>query len=197
MFTGIVTAQGRLAALAGDGQRLELTIEAPFGDLEVGESVAVQGACLTVTRIETGSFTVQAVVTTRERTTIADWRVGDTVNLERPLAVGDRFGGHLVQGHVDGVGEVVAVRDHDDARLVDIRVTSEIDLSCVIHGSIAVDGVSLTISEMPAAGVVQVALIPYTRAHTTLGSLRVGSRVHLEGDLIGKYVAKLIEARGG
>ena len=196
MFTGIVTSQGRLTAVEGDGRRLRLKVEGSYPDLQIGESVAVQGACLTVTEVEQTVFTVEAIATTRDRTTIGDWQVGDRVNLERALTVGDRLGGHLVQGHVDGVGEVLDVRDRDDALLVDIRVPPEIEPTCVAHGSITVDGVSLTISEMPARGVVQVALIPYTREHTTLGRLESGSRVHLEGDLIGKFVARLMETRG-
>jgi len=195
MFTGIVTAQGRLAAVVGDGERLALKVEAPFADLEVGESVAVQGACLTVTEVDGGGFTVEAIVTTRDRTTIGEWRVGEALNLERAMALGDRLGGHLVQGHVDGVGEVLAVQERDDALLVDIRVPPEVEPTCVTHGSIAVDGVSLTISELPSPSVVQVALIPFTRDHTTLGALRVGSRVHIEGDMIGKFVAKLMGTR--
>ncbi len=195
MFTGIVTAQGRLAAVVGDGERLALKVEAPFADLEVGESVAVQGACLTVTEVDGGGFTVEAIVTTRDRTTICEWRVGEALNLERAMALGDRLGGHLVQGHVDGVGEVLAVQERDDALLVDIRVPPEVEPTCVTHGSIAVDGVSLTISELPSPSVVQVALIPFTRDHTTLGALRVGSRVHIEGDMIGKFVAKLMGTR--
>lgn len=195
MFTGIVTAVGRVRSRESTGADLRLTIEAPFTGLELGESIAVNGACLTVVDRGDGWFAVDAVATTRARTTLGETAVGRRVNLERALALGERLGGHLVQGHVDGVGDVIGVAERDDVALVNIRVPPEIDQISVPHGSITVDGVSMTVNALPEAGVVQISLIPYTREHTTLGALAPGDRVHLEGDLIGKFVRRLVEAR--
>lgn len=195
MFTGIVTARGRVAQVSRGNGRLTLAIEAPYADLAPGESVAVNGACLTVAEREPGRFTVDVVVTTRGRTRLADLQVGNEVNLERALALSDRLGGHLVQGHVDGLGEVVAVREEADALILDLRVPADVAEVTVLHGSITVDGVSLTVNALPGPSRVEVALVPYTREHTTLGKLEVGDRVHLEGDLIGKYVKQMVEGR--
>jgi riboflavin synthase len=119
--------------------------------------------------------------------------VGDEVNLERAMVVGDRFGGHIVQGHVDGVGTVRTVETVDDAVIVDIDVPDEVAELCVPHGSITVNGVSLTVNEMTAPSVLQVSLIPFTLDNTTLGALRAGDEVHLEADIIGKYVRELLD----
>jgi riboflavin synthase len=196
MFTGIVTARGRVAQVSRANGRLRLAIEAPYPDLAPGESVAVNGACLTVAERQPGRFTVDVIVTTRGRTRLGDLREGDAVNLERALALGDRLGGHLVQGHVDGVGEVVVVREEADALILDLRIPDDVAEVTVLHGSITVDGVSLTVSALPGPSRVEVALVPYTRQHTTLGTLAAGDRVHVEGDLIGKFVRQLIAARG-
>ena len=137
-------------------------------------------------------FSVAAVVTTLGRTRVAEWQAGTRVNLERALRAGDRLGGHLVQGHVDDTGTVVAARTEGDPRLVDIRVSRELAELMVPHGSVAIDGVSLTVNDMPAADVVQVSLIDYTVRHTTLGLLVPGQRVHVEADVIGKYVQRIM-----
>ena len=192
MFSGIVTARGRVVAAERAGDRLTLSIGSPYRDLVAGESIAVSGACLTVVEASDGCFTVDVITTTRSRTRLADLRAGDEVNLERSLSVGDRLGGHFVQGHVDGLGTVVAVQKLQDALLVDIDVPPELAEVTVVHGSIAVDGVSLTVNSVPGPGRVQVALIPFTREQTTLGRLKVGDRVHLEGDMIGKFVRQLV-----
>lgn len=193
MFSGIVTARGQIAAAKRTGDRLKLSIRSPYADLTAGESVAVSGACLTVVETGGGCFAVEVVTTTRGRTRLADLREGDEVNLERALSLGDRLGGHLVQGHVDGLGTVVALRQSEDAVLVDIEVPPEVAEVTVLHGSIAVDGVSLTVNAAPTSGRIQVALIPFTLEHTTLGSLEPGDRVHLEGDMIGKFVRQLVK----
>jgi len=159
--------------------------------LKKGESIAVNGACLTVEKVAKGSFTVHAVQTTLGRTLIGEWQKGGTVNLERAVRAADLMGGHIVQGHVDGVGAVQRIADADDAVLVDIRVPREVEETTVRHGAITVDGVSLTVNELPSAGVVQVSLVPFTRAHTTLGRLKQGDRVHVEADVLGKYVRQL------
>ena len=196
MFTGIVTGLGSVASVEARDDRLKLTIEAPYEDLSLGESIAVNGACLTVMDTGPGTFVVEAVATTRQRTTLADLQVGSAVNLERAVAVGDRMGGHFVQGHVDAVAEVVGSRRQADAVLLDVRVPDSVYAVTVLHGSIAFDGVSLTVNALPAPGVVQVSIIPYTAEHTTLGSLQVGDRVHVESDMLGKFVQRLLESGG-
>lgn len=196
MFTGMVTAVGTVrSARAADGGRT-LVIRAPFRGLALGESIAVDGACLTVTRRLQGAFEVHVVATSLERTTLGAFRIGRRVNLERALRASDRLGGHLVQGHVDGVGTIRRIRQHDDARLLDIAVSAAVARVTVPLGSITVDGVSLTVNALRSRGVVQVSLIPYTLQHTTLGDRRVGDRVQLEGDTIGKYVAAWLSRRG-
>jgi riboflavin synthase len=154
--------------------------------------VAVNGACLTVRECSAGWFTAAAVGTTLERTTMGEWHVGRRVNLERALRVGDRLGGHLVQGHVDGVARVAQVQQQGDARLVDLTLPEGLAELVVLHGSVAVDGVSLTVNALPAPGVVQLALIEYTLRHTTLADLAAGARVHVEADMVGKYVQQLV-----
>jgi riboflavin synthase len=197
MFTGIVTAVGRIDSVSpnggsgkGDGGRV-LRIRAPYRGLKRGESIAVNGACLTIEKVAKGSFTVHAVKTTLGRTLIGAWQKGGTVNLERAVRAADLMGGHIVQGHVDGVGTVQRIADADDAVVADIRVPREVEETTVLHGAITVDGVSLTVNELPSAGVVQVSLVPFTREHTTLGTLKQGDRVHVEADVLGKYVRQL------
>jgi riboflavin synthase len=196
MFTGIVTAVGRVARGASVDGGLELTIETPYPDLGSGECVAVDGACLTVQQRAGGEFTAHIIRTSLDRTNFATYNVDRRVNLERALQLGDRLGGHLVQGHVDGVGTVERVAERDDARLLDLRVPPEVARVSVPLGSITVDGVSLTVNAIPAPGVIQISLIPFTLQHTTLAERRLGDRVHLEADTIGKYVAELLRARG-
>jgi riboflavin synthase len=195
MFTGIVTAVGRIVDAAPSEGGLELRIECPFADLEPGESVAVDGACLTVERVAPGSFTAHVIRTSLDRTAFGLDAGGRRVNLERALRVGDRLGGHLVQGHVDGVGTVASITDRDDARVLDIEVPAAVAAVSIPLGSVTVDGVSLTVNAVPAPGVVQVSLIPFTLQHTTLGERRPGDRVHLEGDTIGKYVREMLGER--
>jgi len=173
-------------------ERLALTIRSPYDDLATGDSVAVNGACLTVVECSDGAFRVDVIVTTRGRTCLEALRAGDVVNLERALAVGDRLGGHFVQGHVDGLGEVVGLRRDEDAWLMDVRLPPELAELSIPHGSIAVDGVSLTISDMLGPDTVRIGLIPYTMQHTTLGGRQVGDRVQIEADMLGKYVRQLV-----
>jgi riboflavin synthase len=195
MFTGIITAVGTVQHTRHTAGGIELTIACPFSDLELGESIAVDGACLTVHVIHPGGFTVHVVRTSLERTRLGDYAGERRVNLERALRMGDRLGGHLVQGHVDGVGEVVQVVEQPHARLLDIKAPDEVARVSVPLGSITVDGVSLTVNAIPGPRVIQISLIPFTLQHTTLGERRAGDRVHLEADTIGKYVAALMEER--
>jgi riboflavin synthase len=197
MFTGIVSAIGRVATVSRNGGKgkaehgLVLTIRAPFKGVKQGESIAVNGACLTVERVVKGGFTVHVIETTEGRTLFGEYAVGRRVNLERALRAADRLGGHFVQGHVDGVAVVERAGRQSDAWLYDLRVPDTVREVSVPRGAITVDGVSLTINELPGPDVVQISLIPFTREHTTLGTLRAGDRVHVEGDVLGKYVRHL------
>jgi len=190
MFTGIVDAVGRIDAVHVNNG-VELRVKASYRGVKKGESIALNGACLTVEKVLKGAFTVHAVQTTLGRTLIGEWKKGRSVNLERALRVDDRFGGHFVQGHVDGVGTVEGVAEVDDAMLVDIRVPPEVAETTVLHGAITVDGVSLTVNALAEGDIVQVSLVPFTREHTTLGKLASGDRVHVEADVLGKYVRQL------
>jgi riboflavin synthase len=192
MFTGLIDDIGTIERVSDTDAGRELRVRCRYADLADGESIALNGVCLTVREHAPEWFTTAAVVTTLGRTVVGDWRVGTRVNLERALRLGDRLGGHLVQGHVDGVGSVLSVADVADAKLVDVRVPDELMELMVPHGSIAVDGVSLTVNELPAPGVVQLSLIEYTLRHTALGDLAPGSRVHIEADVVGKHVQRLL-----
>jgi len=192
MFTGLIEQIGEIDDVRQTDAGRELRIHAPFTDLTAGESIAVNGACLTVRGLGPGWFDAAAVMTTLERTAIGDWKKGTRVNLERALRPGDRLGGHIVQGHVDCVG-MVAARDQDgDALLIDVSVPASVENLMVLHGSVAVDGVSLTVNELKPGGF-QLSIIEYTLRHTTLGELREGSRVHVEADVVAKHVRRLLE----
>ena len=197
MFSGIVEAVGRIEAVeeVRNGRRFRLS--APFaGELGEGDSVAVEGVCLTATAVDPSGFEVEAIATTLSRTTLGRLEPGAGVNLERALALGDRLGGHLVQGHVDAVGEVVAVEREGEHVLLDVRLPDVVEEVTVLHGSIAMAGVSLTVNAMPSPEVAQVALIPYTWDHTTLRDLRPGDGVNLEGDMLGRFVVDYMKKRG-
>ena len=199
MFTGIVSAVGRIGTVSRNGGRgtgdegrgLTLTIRAPYKGLKKGESIAVNGACLTVERVVPGGFRVHVIETTEGRTLLGEYAVGRRVNLERAVRALDRLGGHIVQGHVDGVAVVERAEPRGDAWVCDLRVPVAVREVSIPHGSITIDGVSMTINGLPAPELVQISLIPFTRAHTTLGGLQAGDRVHVEGDVLGKYVRQL------
>ena len=188
MFTGIITAVGSVTQVRQPADGLELTLATPWSDLEPGESIAVDGACLTVADMTGSACTVHVVATSLDRTLFRSYRTGRRVNLERALRAGDRLGGHLVQGHVDGAGVIDSVRQREDARLLRIRVPQAVADVAIPLGSITVDGVSLTVDAVPSPGIVQVSLIPFTLQHTTLAERSTGDQVHLEGDTVGKYV---------
>jgi riboflavin synthase len=192
MFTGLIEQVGEVENVRQSSAGRELRIRAPFDDLTSGESIAVNGACLTVREFGAGWFEAAAVTTTLERTAIGDWKKGTRVNLERALRAGDRLGGHIVQGHVDCVGFVAAVERSGDAVLIDLALPSAVEPLFVLHGSITVDGVSLTVNELKPGGL-QLSLIEYTLRHTTLGDLKPGARVHVEADVIAKHVRRLLE----
>jgi riboflavin synthase len=195
MFTGIITEVGSIARAHHDADGLELTIRSRYSDLQLGESIAVDGACLTVQKLSDGTFQAHVISTSLDRTRFADYVPGQRVNLERALRLGDRLGGHLVQGHVDGLGSVETVTEREDARLLNIRVPPPVGRTSVPQGSITVDGVSLTVNAKLEPELIQISLIPFTLQHTTLGERRAGDRVHLEADTIGKYVEALWENR--
>lgn len=190
MFTGLVTAIGTVVHATRNGDHLRLDIAAPYPDLVPGESIAVRGACLTVVHADPGQFTVDVVATSLARTDFAALAPGDPVNLERALRVGDRMGGHWVQGHVDAVGEVVAVAGDGHLRQLRIRLPADVAALSIPLGSLTVDGVSLTLNAVDD-DTVEVALVPFTLQHTTLGRLAVGDRVHLEGDPVAKHLRAL------
>lgn len=190
MFTGLIEDVGIVESVGRTSSGHTLEIRSAFSDLNDGESIAVNGACLTVLENSDGRFTVAAIVTTLDRTAIADWSAGKRVNLERAMRADGRFGGHIVQGHVDAVGSVVATQQAEDALLVDIDIPESLMDWLVPHGSVAIDGVSLTVNTI-TANRLQVSLIEYTLKHSALGDLVRGSRVHVETDVIGKYVRRL------
>jgi riboflavin synthase len=205
MFTGIVEELGRVRAiaLADGGARVEITCTAVLGDAVIGDSIAVNGCCLTVVELGDGWWAADAQIETLERTTLGTLDVGDPVNLERPMRLGDRLGGHLVLGHVDGVGDVVKVEPQaDGSSRVTVRAPGELARYLVEKGSVTVDGVSLTITTVSDANgfgangfgaEFGVALIPHTLAVTTLGVRNAGDRVNLEADMIAKHVARALE----
>jgi len=195
MFTGIVEGQGTVAELrvAADASAAELLVDAPWlaGQLAVGDSVAVDGCCLTVTRAGPAGFAADLVAETLRRTALGGLRPGEAVNLERPLAADGRLGGHVVQGHVDGLGRVLARDEVGDGAELRVGLDPALARYVVVKGSIAVDGVSLTVA---GAGDdwFSVALVPHTLAVTTLGRRQPGDQVQLEVDVLAKYVERLL-----
>jgi riboflavin synthase len=195
VFTGIIEEVGTVEAVRDLGNGVEFRIRAAtvLEGIALGDSIAMDGVCLTATGFDAEGYTVQAVATTLERTTLGGIVPGRRVNLERAAALGARLGGHLVQGHVDGVGAVVSVVPRDELVLIDFTLPLEVDEVTILHGSVTLNGISLTVNALPAPGVAQVSIIPFTWAHTNLADLAPGDRVNLEGDLIGKYVRRLLE----
>lgn len=192
MFTGLVDDVGTIERVTPTAAGREFRVRCRYEDLLEGESIAVNGACLTVRGRGAHWFTAAAVTTTLTRTTMGHWQPGRRVNLERALRMGDRLGGHMVQGHVDGVARVTGVRTAGDARLVDLALPAGLTELMVRQGSIAVDGVSLTVNDLPGPDIVQLSLIDYTLRHTSLDTLSEGDDVHVEADMIGKYVQRLM-----
>jgi len=195
MFTGLVDDVGTIDRVASTDAGRELRVRCRYDDLQDGESIAVNGACLTVRDHGPGFFTCAAVVTTLAVTTIGEWKVGRRVNLERAMRLTDRLGGHFVQGHVDGVARVTHTGIDGDAQIVDLALPSGLSELMVERGSIAVDGVSLTITALPGTDAVQLSIIEYTRRHSTLATLKVGDAVHVEADVLAKHVRRLLEGR--
>ncbi|HEX6709669.1 MAG TPA: riboflavin synthase [Rubrobacter sp.] len=195
MFTGLVEEVGRVSGL-DESEMLRLSISASVvtADTHAGDSISVNGVCLTVGEADGRTLTFYAMPETLRRTALGSLAEGSPVNLERAMAAGSRFGGHIVQGHVDGVGEVIRVRPEGDAEIWEFDAPEEVLRYCVEKGSICVDGISLTLVSV-GEGLFTVSILPQTRANTNLGELRVGERVNLEADVIGKYVERLLEPR--
>lgn len=193
MFTGLVEGRGTVVHLVPGGQDLRLGIRASFdtGGFSVGESVNVDGACLTVIACQGNTFTADVSRETVQRTTIARWRQGQEVNLERALRLGDRLGGHLVSGHVDGVARVAVREKRGESLVITFETQEELSRYLIEKGSVAVNGVSLTVNRCQRRRF-EVNVVPHTARVTTLGELGPGDQVNIEVDLIGKYVEKFV-----
>ncbi|MBQ1249918.1 MAG: riboflavin synthase [Selenomonadales bacterium] len=193
MFTGLVEELGKVKTIEKGAKSVRITIAAKkvLEDVKLGDSIAVNGTCLTAVDFDSTYFTADVMPETVNKTVLAHLRPGDLVNLERTLRLGDRFGGHMVSGHVDSVGKIIAKDQNDIAIIVKISVTPETSRYIIKKGSIAIDGISLTVVEATDTWF-SVSLIPHTAKMTTLGYKRVGDSVNLETDIIGKYVEKLL-----
>jgi riboflavin synthase len=194
MFTGIVEHRGSVLAVESANGGMRLVVDTgPLPQIELGGSIAVNGVCLTGVESGPGQIAVDVVNETLSRSTLGELQPGDPVNLERPMAAGGRFDGHIVQGHVDGVGVIAAVEPEGQGKRMRLRVPDALNRYVIEKGSITVDGVSLTVAAVEGEEV-DVALIPHSLQVTTLGLRAVGEKVNLEVDLIAKYVEKLLRA---
>lgn len=194
MFTGIVTDVGRVSAIDPLDVGRRLTIETAYdtADIEIGASIACNGACLTVVEKSKNSFAVDVSGETLDKTTVGQWAVGSAINLERALRAADELGGHLVLGHIDGVGDIVGLEPEGENHRVRIEVPDGLKRYVASKGSITVDGISLTVNEVDD-GVFGVNIIPHTWDNTSLAGAEVGSHVNIEVDVIARYVARLLE----
>ncbi|MFZ1925957.1 MAG: riboflavin synthase [Solirubrobacteraceae bacterium] len=194
MFTGLIADLGSVKSIESDADGATLEISTALADeLAVGDSVAVNGVCLTATAIDDGTFRAQAMQETLRRSSLQQLRCGSRVNLELALRADGRLGGHIVQGHVDGTGKIAGLREEGFARVLEIDVDDELARYLVEKGSVALDGVSLTVSGLRDGGF-SVSLIPETLVRTNLGGAQVGDRVNLEADILAKHVERLMEA---
>ena len=195
MFTGIIEAQGKLVGLRKEGTNVHLDVKAPFtSELQIDQSVAHDGVCLTVVHLDGDVYTVTAIDETLKKTHLGQVEVGHVFNLERCAKVGDRIDGHVVQGHVDTTGTLKAVEEHDGSWIVRVSHPVAPEWITVPKGSIALAGISLTVVDS-APGEFSVAIIPYTWEHTNLHRTPVGAPMNLEFDVMGKYVARLLDAQ--
>lgn len=198
MFTGIIEETGVIRAVQRGAKSAVLTVEAKkiLEDVHIGDSIATNGVCLTVTSVRGSCFTADVMNETLRRSSLGDLMPGNRVNLERAMAANGRFGGHIVSGHIDGTGTVVSVRRDDIAVWYTIRTTPQLMRYIVEKGSIAIDGISLTVAAVETDRF-SVSIIPHTAQETTLGEKRPGATVNLENDVIGKYVEKLMQKDSG
>ncbi|MCF7804904.1 MAG: riboflavin synthase [Candidatus Marinimicrobia bacterium] len=194
MFTGIIEEKGTVKRFQRRGERFDLDISATqvLDNMKIDDSISVNGVCLTVIRVDNDGFGAQVVPQTVQKSAIGDIRPGDAVNLERALAAGDRFGGHFVQGHVDGVGEIQSISRDEDHATMSVSIPEELSKFCVDQGSIAIDGISLTIASLENT-IVKIAVIPHTLKQTTLGERGPGDRVNIEIDMLSKYVRRHLQ----
>jgi len=196
MFTGIVEELGVVKSIEKQTDALRITVEGPLivSDIKRGDSIAVSGTCLTAVEHDQASFTADVMLETLKRTSLDGIKVGDQVNLERAMTAATRFGGHVVQGHVDGVGEIISREPSDNWEWLRVRIPAELMKYVVLKGSITIDGVSLTVNEM-GDDFVGLSLIPETLEKTTLGSKAIGAKVNIEADVMAKHIERLLEAR--
>ena len=196
MFTGIIEEVGTVHRFQKTGKRYDLEITASRipNDLHIDDSVSVNGVCLTVVHVHDAGFLVQVIPQTIRMSALSELKKGDGVNLEWAMAAGDRFGGHFVQGHVDGVGNILSIHRESDHAEYDIEIPQDLAQYCIPQGSIAIDGISLTIASLEGNRV-RVALIPHTLKQTNLGGHKSGDLVNIEVDLLSKYVEKHIHGR--
>lgn len=198
MFTGIVAALGLVQAVEATptGARLVLAVDGLSNGMAVGDSVAVNGVCLTAVHLDGDSIAVEVVTETLNRSNLGNLDVGDAVDLERPMLAGGRFDGHIVQGHVDGVGTISSIAEEGGARRIRVDMPTGLDRYVVEKGSITIDGVSLTVTGVGSDPAwFEVVLIPHTLDVTVLGRRKIGDKVNLEVDVLAKYVERLLEAR--
>lgn len=195
MFTGLIETVGEVAGLRREGGFVALTVQSsiPAAELALGDSVSIDGYCQTVVAAEGGAFTVEISPETLERTTAGDLKIGSRVNLERAMRLSDRLGGHLVAGHVDGVGRIVSAKDQGRFRIFAIDLPEGLNKYVIEKGSVALDGISLTVNRIEGNRL-EVGMIPHTVAQTTWENRGPGDRVNVEVDLIGKYVEKLVRS---
>jgi riboflavin synthase len=198
MFTGLVETQATVLGVATEpaGRRLRIARPGAFTDVQLGDSIAINGCCLTVVAVDAVALEFQAGEETLRRTNLGSYQAGTAVNCERAMQLGDRIGGHLVSGHIDAVGNVLSREDQDEWSTIHFSAPASVMRQVVSKGSIAIDGTSLTVVEVTATSF-SVALIPHTLSVTTLGKLRVGDAVNLETDMLAKYVERQMEALRG
>jgi riboflavin synthase len=197
MFTGIITHQGRLLSVAGTAERrLEVASDLDYAALALGASVAHDGVCLTVVEKGDGRHVVEASAETLARTTLGRWQAGDAINLEGSLKLGDELGGHFVFGHVDATAEILAIAPEGECWRLDVALPPDLASMIAVKGSVAVDGISLTVNTL-AADRFGLTIVPYTWQHTTLAARRVGDLVNLEVDMLARYVARQLRERHG
>jgi riboflavin synthase len=195
MFTGLVEALGRVASLEARGDQARLTLELPFADeLSPGDSVAVNGCCLTVAALDERTASFDLLEQTLRVTSLSQLAAGSVANLERAMAVGDRFGGHFVQGHVDATGRILDLRPNGQDHILTVSLPDNIQRLCVDKGSIAIDGISLTIAEL-LPDRARFWITPHTWEHTNLHAVKPGQAVNLEADMLAKHVDRLLAAR--
>ena len=195
MFTGLIEEVGQVKAVTPQSGGAQVTVEARtvLQGTVLGDSIAVNGCCLTVTRMDAGTFSAHAGTETLARTTVGLWQPGKRANLERALSASSRLGGHFVQGHVDGVGKLLSSAAEGETTRLRLQIPPELGIFVVEKGSIAVDGISLTVTAV-TQDTFEVAIIPHTMAHTTLGTLRPGEAVNLETDVLAKYVHRMLSS---